>query len=159
MIRILILAALAGLTVACTPADTPVASSSMTETVQPVISMTDSFVMEPIAGRDMTMGGIKLNVIGGDVMLKSASSPSIETVELHTMEKVDGTMKMRHVPEGFAIKDGETLELKRGSNHFMMFGVGDDVVSGETIDMTLTFETSDGPVTLVAEMPVKAVGE
>lgn len=159
MIRILALTALAGLIVACTPADTDVASSTMTETVQPVISMTDSFVMEPIAGRDMTMGGIKLNVVGGDVMLKSAVSPSFDAVELHTIEKVDGAMKMRHVPEGFAIEDGETLELKRGGNHFMMFGVGSDVVSGETVDMTLTFETSDGPMTLVAEMPVKAVGE
>ncbi|MEC7288725.1 MAG: copper chaperone PCu(A)C, partial [Pseudomonadota bacterium] len=117
-----------------------------------------AFVMEPIGGRDMTMGGISLSVDGGDVTLTSASSPSIGTIELHTMAMNDGRMQMRQV-ESFDLADGQTLELKRGGNHFMMFDVGEDVVGGETIDITLNFDSAGAPMTLVVEADVRVVGE
>ena len=114
--------------------------------------------MEPIGARDMTMGGLTLSVEGGDVTLTSASSTSIGTIELHTMAMTDGRMQMRQV-ENFEISEGEPLELKRGGNHFMMFDVGEDVVAGETIDITLTLDADGEPMTLVVEADVRAVGE
>ena len=155
MIRLLAGAALFGLTAACSPADAPTPSAS---DASPVLSYTDAFIMEPIGARDMTMGGISLSVEGGAVELTSASSPSVETIELHTMAMVDGKMQMRQV-EGFEIADGETLELKRGGNHFMMFGVGEDVIGGETVDITLNFDADGEPMTLVIEADVRVVGE
>ena len=62
---------------------------------------------------------------------------------------------MRH----FEIGDGESLELKRGGNHFMMFDVGTDVVGGETVDITLNFDADGEPMTLVIEADVRTVGE
>ena len=125
----------------------------------PVLSYDEAFIMEPIGGRDMTMGGVTLSLEGGDLRLVSAESLAIEAIELHTMGMVDGKMTMRQV-EGFDIAAGETLELKRGGNHFMMFGVDESVKGGETVDITLTFETgAKEDLTLVVPATVRVVGE
>ena len=156
MLRLSIFASAIALVTACSPADAP--TPPVAETSGPVLSYTDAFVMEPIGGRDMTMGGISLSVEGGDVTLTEASSVSFGTIELHTMAMNDGKMQMRQV-EGFEIADGESLELKRGGNHFMIFDVAEDVVAGETVDITLSFDADGEPMTLVVEADVRAVGE
>lgn len=147
---------LLALAVACAPAETPNPAAS--ETSVPVLSYSDAFVMEPIAGRDLTMGGVSISVDGGDVTLNAASSPSFGTIELHTMSMTDGRMQMRQV-EGFDIADGGTLALERGGNHLMMFDVGSDVVAGDTVDITLSFDAEGEPMTLVIEADVRGVGE
>ena len=155
MSRLILGAAVLAFAAACSPADTPPPSASETG---PVLSYTDAFIMEPIGARDMTMGGVTLSVEGGDVTLTSASSTSVGTIELHTMAMVEGKMQMRQV-EGFDIADGDSLELKRGGNHFMMFDVSEDVVGGETVDITLNFDANGAPMTLVVEADVRVVGE
>ena len=155
MSRLLLSAALFSLAAACSPADAPTPPASESG---PVLSYTDAFVMEPIGGRDMTMGGVTLSVDGGDVTLTSASSSSIGSIELHTMAMNDGKMQMRQV-DGFEIADGESLELKRGGNHFMMFDVGEDVSGGETVDILLNFDANGEPMTLIIEADVRVVGE
>ena len=155
MSRVLFSLAALSLVAACAPADAPAEQQS---TTIPVLSYSDAFIMEPIGGRDMTMGGVTLSADGGDVTLTSASSASVGTIELHTMAMVDGKMQMRQV-DGFDIADGESLELKRGGNHLMMFDVGEDIVGGETVDITLNFDANGAPMTLVVEADVRVVGE
>lgn len=155
MSRLLLSAALFSLAAACSPADAPTPPASESG---PVLSYTDAFVMEPIGGRDMTMGGVTLSVEGGDVTLTGASSSSIGSIELHTMAMNDGKMQMRQV-DGLEIADGESLELKRGGNHFMMFDIGEDVAGGETVDILLNFDANGEPMTLVIEADVRVVGE
>ena len=155
MSKWLLSAAAFGLVAACSPADAPTPPASE---ASPVLSYSDAFVMEPIGGRDMTMGGVTVSVEGGDVTLTSASSPDFGTIELHTMAMVDDRMQMRQV-ENFEIADGEALELKRGGNHLMMFDVGEGVTGGETVDITLNFEADGEPMTLVVEADVRVVGE
>ena len=155
MTRLFASAALLAFASACAPSDAPTPPAS---DGGPVLSYTDAFVMEPIGARDMTMGGLTLSVEGADVTLTDASSPSIGTIELHTMAMTDGKMQMRQV-ESFDISEDAPLELKRGGNHFMMFDVGEDVVSGETIDITLNLDADGEPMTLVVEAEVRAVGE
>ena len=155
MTRLLASTALIVLTAACTPSDSPPPDTSESGVV---LSYTDAFVMEPIGERDMTMGGVRLSVAGGDVTLLSAQSDAFGTVELHTMAMVDDRMRMRKV-DSFEIADGGTLELKRGGDHFMMFDVGEDVVGGESVDFTLTFDADGQEQTLVIEADVRVVGE
>ncbi|MEL6827420.1 MAG: copper chaperone PCu(A)C [Pseudomonadota bacterium] len=155
MSRFLMGAAALTLVAACSPSDTPTPPTTETG---PVLSYTDAFVMEPIGDRDISMGGVTVSVEGGDVTLTSASSTSVGTVELHTMAMVDGKMQMRQV-DGFDIADGDSLELKRGGNHLMLFDVGTDVVGGETVDITLNFDADGEPMTLVIEADVRVVGE
>ena len=159
MTRDLVLAAaiLIGFT-ACAPNET--GETPVTQTAAaPVISYSDAFVMEPIGGRDMTMGGVSLSVAEAGTRLIAASSPDFGTIELHTMQMVDGKMQMRQV-EGFDIAAGETLTLQRGGNHLMMFDVGEGVIGGETVDLTLEFANGDeAPITLVVPATVRVVGE
>lgn len=157
MIRTPFLSSLAVLALAaCSPVDTPIPDAAETG---PVLSYTDAFVMEPIGSPDVTMGGVKLSVEGGDVRLVGASSDVAGAIEMHTMAMVDGKMQMRPVADGFEIGDGETLELKRGGNHFMIYNVTPDVRSGETVDIRLDFDAGGEPMTLIVEADVKAVGE
>lgn len=155
MTRLFASTALIALAAACSPADAPTPAPSESGVV---LSYTDAFVMEPIAGRDMTMGGVSLSVEGGDVRLISAESDAFGTMELHTMAMVDERMQMRKV-DSFEIADGSTLELKRGGNHFMMFDVSEDVMGGETVDITLTFDAGGEEKTLIVEADVRVVGE
>jgi len=155
MTRLFASTALIALATACSPADAPTPAPAEGGVV---LSYTDAFVMEPIGGRDMTMGGISISVDGGDVSLISATSSAFGTVEMHTMAMVDERMQMRKV-DSFEIADGSTLELKRGGNHFMMFDVSEDVVGGETVDIMLTFDAGGEEKTLVVEADVRVVGE
>ncbi|MEM1087383.1 MAG: copper chaperone PCu(A)C [Pseudomonadota bacterium] len=155
MTRLFASTALIALAVACSPADAPTPAPSESGVV---LSYTDAFVMEPIGGRDMTMGGVSLSVEGGDVTLLSAQSDAFGTMELHTMAMDGDRMRMRKV-DSFGIADGDTLDLKRGGDHLMMFDVSEEVVDGETVDITLTFDAGGEEQTLVIEADVRAVGE
>lgn len=76
-----------------------------------------------------------------DDRLVSATSDIADRVELHTHKMgADGSMQMIHVPEGFAIPAGETLELKRGGDHIMIMDLKGKPKDGDTIHVTLTFE-------------------
>tara|TARA_R100000501_G_C2519392_1_gene47324 strand:- start:7 stop:465 length:459 start_codon:yes stop_codon:yes gene_type:complete len=133
--------------------------SSSTETDGPVLSYDNAFIMAPIGGRDVTMGGIEISVEGGDVTLTGAISDIAGTVEMHTMSMTDGTMQMRPV-ESFDIADSETLVLERGANHLMFFELVEDLSAGEQANISFTFETPDGEtLTLEADAEVRAQGE
>lgn len=162
MIRQILLSLVTGLSLAaCGPSvDTaPSETSQSAAATQPSIGYTEAFIMEPIGGRDMTMGGVTVTVEAADARLIGASSPEIGTIELHSMAMTDGKMRMRQV-EGFDIAAGETLSLKRGSDHFMMFDVSEAVQGGETIDLTLQFETASAEtLTLVVPAEVRTIGD
>ena len=155
MIRNLVSIALLATVAACSPADAPIPAAAETG---PVLSYTDAYVTEPIAGRQMTKGGVVLSVKGGDVRLVGASSDAVGTIEMHTMTMDGNRMQMRPVT-GFDIADGETLNLKTGHGHFMLYDLSADIRVGDTIDILLNFDAEGAEMTLVIEADVKAVGE
>lgn len=157
MFRTLASAALVAFLGACSPADAP--SPTATSTSGAVLSYTDAFVMAPIGNTGPTMGGVTLQVEGGDVRLIGASSTDFSAIELHTMTMIDGKMRMRPAETGFEIADGETLRLRRGGNHMMMFDPSPEVTRGETVDITLNFEADGEPLSLVVEADVRALGD
>ena len=57
-----------------------------------------------------------------DDKLVSVTSPISGAVEIHNHIEEDGIMKMRQI-DGITIKAGETVELKPGSFHLMMFQI------------------------------------
>ena len=146
-------AAALALLAACGPAATDTEEAS-----ELTIVTENGFVMEPIAGRDITMGGVGISVTGQDVRLVRAEAEFAETIELHTMSMEDGQMQMRQV-EGFDVADGDSLQLERGGNHLMFFGL-DGLSAGETETIQLVFETGDGEEEVVNfQAIVRAVGE
>lgn len=76
-----------------------------------------------------------------EVALTSANSSVAKVVELHTHTNVDGVMQMRKVDQ-IAIAGNQMVELKPGGLHVMLIGLNQNMVKGESIDLTLNF--SDG---------------
>ncbi len=73
--------------------------------------------------------------------LVSASTAVADAVELHEMIMGQGdVMQMRPVESGFVIPSNSFLELAPGGLHIMLIGLKQELVAGETLDLTLTFE-------------------
>ncbi|WP_101067758.1 copper chaperone PCu(A)C [Roseovarius salinarum] len=78
-----------------------------------------------------------------DDRLVGAASPVAEKVELHTHKEDDmGVMRMIHVEEGFPLPAGGKIAMKRGGRHVMFMGLKAPFEQGDTVPLTLTFETA-----------------
>lgn len=102
-------------------------------------------------------GSAYLNIANkgkNDDVLVGVSSPN-GMVEVHQMSMQGGMMKMSPVAGGLAIPAGETVQLKPGGYHLMFMNVTTPLKEGETVEVTLKFQTA-GEVTLA--LPVAAVG-
>ena len=136
----------------------PAAEAAPEAVAELTVVAENGFVIEPIAGRDITMGGVDISVTGEDVRLVNANADFAAAIELHTMSMEDGQMQMRQV-EGFGISDGDTFQLERGGNHLMFFGV-EGLTAGETQTIELVFETGTGDEKTVSfEAAVRAIDE
>lgn len=102
-----------------------------------------------------------------DDMLTSASVDAsvAAKVEIHETVPADGAtgmtgatgmsgmgaMTMRPV-DGIELPAGESVELKPGGYHVMLFDLAEPLKAGDTIEVTLTFEKAD-PMTI--KVPVR----
>ncbi len=87
-----------------------------------------------------------------DDRLIAAASDIAKRVELHTHKDMgEGVMKMMEVEEGFVIPAGGMYGLKRGGDHVMFMGLTQDMVQGESVEVTLTFEKAGD---MVVQIPV-----
>lgn len=71
-----------------------------------------------------------------------------EVVELHESSMEGGSMSMQQV-EGVDVPAGGEALLEPGGLHVMLIGVTEDLVEGDTVDLTLEFENA-------GEQPVSA---
>ncbi|MGB7319534.1 MAG: copper chaperone PCu(A)C [Planktotalea sp.] len=93
-----------------------------------------------------------MNHTDTDDRLIGAASDIAKKVELHTHKDMgEGVMKMVHVEEGFAIPAGGMHALARGGDHVMFMGLTQDMIQGETVEVTLTFEKAGD---IVVQIPV-----
>ncbi|MBL8536639.1 MAG: copper chaperone PCu(A)C [Hyphomonadaceae bacterium] len=77
-----------------------------------------------------------------DDRLVSASSPRAARVEIHEMTMDGAVMQMRAVEGGLPITAGQSVALEPGGMHLMFMDITAPFVEGESIPVTLTFETS-----------------
>lgn len=105
-------------------------------------------VLPPFPGRDTAAGYFSITNHGTtDDKLISATSPISGAVEIHNHIEEDGVMKMRRV-DGIAVKAGETVELKPGSYHLMMFKA--KLADGQSdVSLTLNYENSPSMTMIV----------
>ncbi|KEA46288.1 hypothetical protein CR66_03645 [Campylobacter mucosalis] len=88
-------------------------------------------------------GAVFMNIkndLGADIKLIGASSSVCQTVEIHTHKMIDG-MKMMTKIDDIEIKAGESVELKPGGLHIMLMGLNKQLINGESVDLTLNFDT------------------
>lgn len=83
----------------------------------------DGYVRDPIPGRSMTAAFMTLrNTAAEDFVLKSATLEGAASVEIHTHTHDNGVMRMRQIHE-LVVKAGESVVLKPGGLHLMIFGI------------------------------------
>lgn len=103
------------------------------------ITVLDPYARPATAGTMSTAGYFE---IGADSMdtLVGARAAGFDAVELHTVTEEDGISRMRQV-EGFDLVPGRLVALAPGGNHLMLMGPDGALREGDTIDVTLVFES------------------
>jgi periplasmic copper chaperone A len=87
--------------------------------------------------------------------LIGGSTPAAAKLEVHEMTTDNGVMNMRPVSGGLEIKPGETVVLKPGSLHLMLFGLKQPLTQGEKVKATLEFAKAGK---LELEYPIESIG-
>jgi hypothetical protein len=77
-----------------------------------------------------------------DRTLVSASTSIANKVELHTVIKTDGMMKMREV-NAIEVPKNKEVMLQPGGLHIMLFDLTQPLTEDEFIDVTLNFKNGD----------------
>lgn len=72
--------------------------------------------------------------------LVGATTSVAGRVEVHEMSLDGGIMRMRELKPGLVIKPGETVVLKPGSFHLMLFDIKERPEAGQAFKGTLVFE-------------------
>lgn len=94
-------------------------------------------------------GGVADRLIG-------AATPVAERGELHGHEFVGDIVKMRRL-EAVEVGPGQTVELKSGGRHVMLFGLTTPLNEGDAFPLTLHFERAGAVTVEVAVRPLAEV--
>jgi copper(I)-binding protein len=86
-----------------------------------------------------------------DDRLVKATSEVSKVVQVHDMTMVGDVMKMVELTDGLVIPAGATVKFKPKGLHLMFMGLKKQVMEGEEITGTLTFEKA-GTVTVEYEV-------
>ena len=103
------------------------------------LTITQAWARATPPGAPTAAGYLTITNAGADDRLVSVAATIADTTELHEMIVTDDRMIMRPVEDGLAIGVGETIVLQPGGFHFMFVGVGDGLVEGAIVDVSLTF--------------------
>jgi copper(I)-binding protein len=121
------------------------------------VQAADALCRPTPVGRQMTGCYLTLTTATAD-RLVSASSPDANMVQIHESRVESGMMMMAELREGLPLPAGETVTLEPGGNHLMLMGVKEPLVAGDTVTLTLTFESSP-PLELTARVGQPALAE
>ncbi|OFS37634.1 copper chaperone PCu(A)C [Corynebacterium sp. HMSC069E04] len=129
-------------------------STSASSSAESGVTFEDAVVRAMEEDSDMTaiFGTLHNNTDKDINVLGFSSSVKAKHYEIH--EVVDGVMQEKE--GGFDIPAGESIELAPGGFHFMLMGVTEPVMAGETA--TLTLELADGSTVELGDIPVRTIG-
>ena len=83
-----------------------------------------------------------------DVTLIGVSADFAKKSELHTMNMVDGVMKMRRLDAGITVPAGGQAVLAPGQNHLMFMGLSGALLAGTMHKVTLFFDNGHEAVVM-----------
>jgi copper(I)-binding protein/peroxiredoxin len=107
----------------------------------------------PAGVGDMSVVYFRLTNRGeADDRLLSVETEAAAAAEIHTMQMDGDIMRMRPV-DGIDIPVGETVVLQPGGMHIMLMGLTEPLAEGDTLILTLVFESG---AHLVLTAPVSA---
>lgn len=122
-------------------------------------STNENFVFSNAYARStapMAMAGVAYITIesrGEADRLLGFATPACNRPELHTHIDDNGVMRMRQV-DAIDVPAGGVVELKPGGLHLMMIDLNQQLVEGESVEVTLQFEKA-GEITLT--LPIQAL--
>lgn len=131
---------LAGIAMADGVADKVTINDPYVRAVPPVVTTTAAFMQ--IQSNDVK-----------EHFIVAASSPAAGVVELHMHEHDGGVMRMRQIPH-IHLPPAQTVELKPGGLHVMLFNIEPGLQVDDKVPLTLTFD--DGS-TLTINAVVRSV--
>jgi len=105
------------------------------------VEAADALCRPTPVGRQMTGCYLTLTTATAD-RLVSVSSPDANMVQIHESRVESGMMMMAELRDGLPLPAGDTVKLEPGGNHLMLMGVKEPLVAGDTVALTLTFESS-----------------
>jgi protein SCO1/2 len=106
-----------------------------------VLAVTNAWVRQADPAAKANAGYLTLiNQAAQDVTLIKVESPAFDKIEMHEMAMVDGLMSMQQMTVLVIPANGMAM-FKPGGWHLMMKGPRQMLTGGQSIDMTLTFDT------------------
>lgn len=118
------------------------------------ISVEDAQIRQPMPGRTVTAGYLKLhNHSGAEQKLIAVSSKAFASVELHQHSHKDGMMRMEQV-DAITIPANGTVSLQPGGLHLMLFEPLTELAVGQQVELTLQFADA---ASMSVEAPVTAM--
>ncbi|NVK31936.1 MAG: copper chaperone PCu(A)C [Gammaproteobacteria bacterium] len=114
---------------------------------------TDDFWLRASApGAKMGAGFGVLNNASDQTVHLTAVESQVSPVELHTVTKVDGVMRMRPLENGIEIPANGSVTLKPGSYHLMFVGLREQLVKDESHTLVFSFDNGER---LSIDVPVR----
>ena len=121
-----------------------------------------ALIVTPVTAHDYKVGALKIGhpwaratpkgaPVGGGYLtitntgkspdrLVGGTTAIAKRFEIHQMKMDNGVMKMRMLPNGLAIKPGQTVTLDPDGYHIMFTGLKAPLVKGQHVAATLRFE-------------------
>lgn len=126
-------------------------------TAQAQVTVQDAWVRATVPQQKATGAFMRLKA-AKDTRLVSVSTPASPIAEVHEMKMVDDVMRMRAVP-ALDLPAGKPVDLQPGGFHVMLMDLTAPVKQGDTVPLTLVFETKDGQrETVQVQAQARALG-
>jgi copper(I)-binding protein len=111
------------------------------------IEVRDAWARAAAPGENGAVYFVIHNYSAADDSLVGASTDVAETAEIHESSMAGDVMEMHMLPK-VLLPSGEDVEFSPGGLHVMLFNLQRELKTGESIEITLHFQTSaDIPVT------------
>jgi len=123
----------------------------------PVVQVADALCRPTPKGRQTTGCYMTLTAGAAD-RLVSVESPQANIVQIHESRMESNMMMMRQLRDGLPLAAGQATLLAPGGNHLMLLGVKEPLATGDTVQLTLTFEAA-APVEVTAPVAQPAAGD
>ncbi len=116
-------------------------SANAHELVHKGIKLVHPWVREAPKGAEAVPAYVKITNTGEKAdRLVAASLKGADKAEIHETIVSGGASIIRPLPDGVAIKPGETVELKPDGPHIMFLGLKTSLDADQYVDGSLTFE-------------------
>lgn len=104
----------------------------------PKITLKNAWMRPPANGRDISAAYLEIHNAGGADTLLSVSSPMAGEVQMHIHEADGDVMRMRE-EDSVVIPAHNKVIYQPMGRHLMVFGLSDNVQTGDQIPLTLAF--------------------